>query len=76
MIFKTYIFESFKVRIVDSHSLGLCASLVCLSMFFISDGERCIQTFSKYCAIEKYGILRTTILQNKRERNTKQKNFF
>ena len=28
--------------------------------FFTSDGERCIQTFSKYCAIGKYGILKKT----------------
>ena len=54
MIFETYIFEYFKVRIVESHSLGL---FICIfvSLFFTSDGERCIQTFSKYCVIEKYG---------------------
>ena len=49
MIFETYIFKYFKVRIADSHSLASsCASLVYVPLFFISDGEYCIQqTFSK-----------------------------
>ena len=68
MIFEIFIFEYFKVRIADSHSLGLFMCVFGASLFFTNDGERFIQTFSKYCVKEKYRILKTNtaILRNKR----------
>ena len=56
IIFETYIFEYFKVRIVGSHSLGLfmCVFSVC-SVFY--QRRRALYTKNfKHCAIEKYGI--------------------
>ena len=56
--------------------LFMCVVGVCITVtnIFI-----CIQTFSKYCAIKKYGILRpnhiAAILQNKRERKYKTGKF-
>ena len=82
IIFETYSSEYFKVRTADSHSLGLfrCVFGVYVSLFFTSDRERYIQTFSKYCAIEKYGMLKTnTQLQyceTRGKENTKQATFF
>ena len=60
MVFETYIFKYFKVRIVDSHSLGFCMCVfgVCIAVF-TSDGGSYVQTISKCCAIEKHGILKT-----------------
>ena len=77
MIFETYIFEYFKVRIFDSHLLGLlCVSLVNVLLFFIKEGERFIQTFSKYCTIRNIENKHiTTILPNKRERKHKTEEF-
>ena len=60
MIFETYIVEYFKIGIVDSHSLGYSrTSLVYVLLFSTTERERCIQTFSKYCAIAKYETLKT-----------------
>ena len=61
-----------------AHLACSCASLLYVLLFFTNDGKHCIKTFSKYCTIEKYGILKThTSLQYcKGKENTKQKNFF
>ena len=80
MIFETYIFESFKVRIVDSHSLDLFMRIfgVCIAVFYCR--RRALYTniyvlVYKYCAFEKYGIIKTVILRNKRERKCKTEKF-
>ena len=49
---------------------------MCFWLMYCCNGESCIQTCSKYCAIEKYGILKTNgiaLLRNKRENKYKNR---
>ena len=78
MIFKTYIFEYFKVEIVD-HSLGLLIWVfgVCIA-FFTSDGKRLCKHFLSIAQSRIWNIENkylTSILRNKRETKCKTEKF-
>ena len=76
MVFETYIFKYFKVRIVDSHSLDLlvCVFRVCIAVFYQQRRALYTNIFQVLRNREIRNIENkhaTAILRNKRQRKYK-----